>query len=297
MSAAAESRHKYEYAVDPTADTAPARVVRMVGVEQSVLEIGSGPGSITRVLHDLSRCNITALEIDPEALEIVRPYCDRALPADLNDALWPDLLEGKRFDRVVAADVLEHLYDPLKALSGMKSLVNEGGAIVISLPHVGHAAIVACLLDEDFEYRDWGLLDRTHIRFFGLKNIQALFAQSGLKIIAAEFVVRHPDVTEFAARWKSLSDDARRVALSNPFGLVYQVVMKAVPVEANGTPIRLMDLENLARANHVSESATALSGLAGPNSGLRAFAREHLSDQTRRSIRRFAERLGLRDQG
>lgn len=44
----------------------------------------------------------------------------------------------------------------------------------LSLPHVGHAAIAGCLIDEDFEYRQWGLLDRTHVRFFGIKNVQNL---------------------------------------------------------------------------------------------------------------------------
>ncbi|MDR1646527.1 MAG: class I SAM-dependent methyltransferase [Zoogloeaceae bacterium] len=237
-----ESQHKYEYVVNPAGDTTAARVVRMVGTQKEVLEIGSGPGSITRVLHDLNHCRITALEIDPEAIKKVAPFCTRVLSADLNDPCWPDLLEGKRFERVVAADVLEHLYDPLTVLRAMKSLVDDRGALVISLPHVGHAAVLACLLDGDFEYRDWGLLDRTHIRFFGIKNMQTLFEQAELKIVGAECVVRHPEATEFVKHWHNLSTSMRRVALSSPFGTVYQVVIKAVPVDAEGDALSLMDM-------------------------------------------------------
>lgn len=290
MSTDADSRHKYEYAVDPTADTAPARVIRMVGCDREVLEIGSGPGSITRVLYELNKCRITALEIDPEALVKVAPYCQRAMPADLNDPNWPALLDGKKFDVVIAADVLEHLYEPQVALDAMKSLISENGAIIVSLPHVGHAALVACLLDEDFEYRDWGLLDRTHIRFFGIKNIQALFEKAGLKIVAAEFVVRRPEATEFVDRWQRLSEEARRVALSNPFGQVYQVVVKAIPKNRPGEPITLMSLTTQAETLVDSPIQMHPTGMTG----IRAFARRHLSDQSRQSIRRLAGRIGLK---
>ncbi len=36
---------------------------------------------------------------------------------------------------------------------------SPGGVLVISVPHAAHACILACLLHEDVEYRDWGLLD------------------------------------------------------------------------------------------------------------------------------------------
>jgi len=280
-----ESRHKYEYAVDPNADTAPARVIRMVGTEKCVLEIGSGPGSITRVLHEVNRCRITALEIDPEALKKVAPYCQRALPADLNDPDWPKLLDGELFDAVVAADVLEHLYDPLAALKAMRTLLSPEGSVIVSLPHVGHAAIVACLLDENFEYREWGLLDRTHIRFFGIKNMQDIFDQAGLKIISAEFVVRHPELTEFSQRWLSLSEDARRVALANPYGQVYQVVIKAV-VENN--------LDGKVCLTDVLPSVNMHGASPKNSSFIRSIARRHLSDETKHSIRSILSRIGIK---
>ncbi len=46
-----KQRHKYEYNIDINGPTAAAAVVRMVGKGKRVLEIGAGPGSITRFLH------------------------------------------------------------------------------------------------------------------------------------------------------------------------------------------------------------------------------------------------------
>lgn len=238
-----EKQHKYEYNVVLDADSGPARVVRIVGENKRVLEIGAGPGSITKQLTAVSNCQVTALDIDAEAIKKILPYCERAFQADLNDAAWAGVLgPNSRFDVLVAADVLEHVYEPLTVLSTMKGLLDNSGYLVISLPHVAHSVIHACLFDEDFEYGDVGLLDNTHIRFFGIKNIQKLFEDAGLKIIHAEFVVRNPEHTEFSKRWARTPKELRDVLASNPFGLVYQVIVKAVPADAEGTAITLMNM-------------------------------------------------------
>lgn len=105
--------HKYDYAIDMGDDSAPARVVRMVGSDKRVLEIGAGPGSISRVLTETLNCRVTALEIDDEVIPDLKTSCERVYKVDLNDASWPEILHKEdNFDVVVAADVLEHLYDP-----------------------------------------------------------------------------------------------------------------------------------------------------------------------------------------
>ena len=231
---------KYDYRLG--AGSVGERVVRIIGEKKRVLELGPGPGTITKLLTHESNCRVTALEIDAEAVKKLAPYCERVYQADLNDPSWKEDLKNEgTFDVVTATDVLEHLYEPLTVLKAMKGLLNESGCIVVSLPHVGHSVIHACLLDEDFSYSDLGLLDRTHIRFFGIKNIQKLFEDAGLKIVHAEFVVREPEHTEFAKRWAKTSQDVRSVLTKNPFGSVYQVVVKAVPVNADGKAIILMD--------------------------------------------------------
>lgn len=249
-----EKKLKYEYRVD--ADSAGERVVRIIGEGKRVLELGSGPGTITRLLSNESNCRVTALEIDAEAVKKLAPYCERAYLADLNDPHWPDAIKSEgRFDAVIATDVLEHLYEPLTVLKAMKGFLDETGCIIVSVPHVGHSVIHACLLDEDFEYRDIGLLDRTHIRFFGIRNIQRLFEDAGLKIVHAEFVVREPEHTEFARRWANTPAEIRNALAKNPFGSVYQVVVKAVPTEAAGEALVLMDAlvprQRLAPIDHV----------------------------------------------
>lgn len=279
-----DKRHNYEYEVDTTSQTAPASVVRMVGKSKRVLEIGCGPGSITKILAEQGDCQVTGLELDPEAIKKVIPYCVQVMQADLNSSEWPRLLAGaERFDVVVAADVLEHLYDPWKCLQRMVPFINDNGYLVISLPHVGHAAVMSCLLNGDFEYREWGLLDRTHIRFFGLKNIEALFAQASLKIIEARYSTKPPEETEFAAGWSRLSSTVQDALMSSKYAEVYQVVVKAVPINYSGEALSLVPPKRTGQRLAVARAAVAWRTRIGLC----------LSPQLRQGVRNSLKRLGI----
>lgn len=263
-------RHLYDYDVDVTSDTAPARVCRMVGSGKSVLEIGAGPGSITRVLRAREN-RITALELDQTAIPHLSKHCDRVVSANLNDPSWPDAFTD-RFDVVIAADVLEHLTDPWTTLERMRTLLAPRGVIVVSVPHASHAAILACLLHEDVEYRDWGLLDRTHIRFFGLKNLDEMFRRAGLKIVHGEFVCRDPRDTEFKDKWNALPEDARSFLGKQRFAQVYQVVVTAAPLSDDRPAVDLMALDPAAFGARPLEAKWQES-LASAKSAFRALTR------------------------
>lgn len=88
------THHNYEYEVDTSSETASANVVRMVGQSKRVLEIGCGPGSITKVLAQQGGCQVTGIELDHEAIKEVTPYCVQVMQADLNSSEWPSLLDG-----------------------------------------------------------------------------------------------------------------------------------------------------------------------------------------------------------
>lgn len=285
-------RHKYEYAVNLEADTAAAKVVRMVGKHKRTLEIGAGPGSITRLLKELGECRITAIELDEAAIEKLKVFCEKVYRCDLNTASWASLVsEQGKFEVIVAADVLEHLYDPWTTLSAMGSILEENGYIVVSLPHIGHSAVIGCLLDGDFEYQEWGLLDQTHIRFFSIKNIQKLFTQARLKIVEAAFIVRSPDQTEFARQWRKLSPELKNALNKNKFGTIYQVVVKAVPISAPGRTLNLTTMSVPEINSPISPGASIKSRILFLS---RKVARDYLSMKMRSRISNILNHLGIR---
>jgi 2-polyprenyl-3-methyl-5-hydroxy-6-metoxy-1,4-benzoquinol methylase len=236
--------NNYEYEVDASSDTVATNVVRLVGKNKRVLDIGCGSGSFTKTLAQHG-CKVTGLERNPESIKKVRPYCVEAIHVDLNSCEWPSVLKGEKdFDVIVAADVLEHLYDPWKTLQQMVPLINSNGYFVISLPHIGHAAVMACLMNGNFEYQDKGLLDSTHIRFFGFNNIEELLAQAKLKIIEVWYATALPENTEFATEWGKLSPTLQDVLIRGKYAEIYQIVMKVTPVHYAGNVTQLIPPEH-----------------------------------------------------
>ena len=156
----ASAADAYQYAFDPASDHAGAHILRLLGTDKDVLEIGAGPGSITRPLVELGRCRVTALEIDPRCVEILRTFCEHVVLADLNEPNWPQKLPPTQYDAVVIADVLEHLQDPWTTLRQAAELVKQSGCVLVSIPHASHSGIISCLLGGDFRYGEWGLLDK-----------------------------------------------------------------------------------------------------------------------------------------
>ncbi len=245
-----------------SSDTAAAKVVRMVGYNKKVLEIGAGPGSITRILQQKNNCRVTGVELDSSAIEKLTQFCDIVYQCDLNAPDWTSgLSKCGTFDVIVAADVFEHLYNPKSTLTALKPFFSPDGYLVISLPHIGNNVIIASILNNDFEYGDYGLLDRTHIRFFGIKNMQRLVEDSGYKILSAEFVITPPGLTELAAHWKKAPAILKSALARNQYGSVYQVVMKVVPAESDIDDIKLVDIPV---PIHVSTPMEAIRSWLGP---------------------------------
>jgi len=213
------------------------RVIRLVGSNRRVIDLGSGPGVVASRLAQRG-CDITVVDGDRDALRLASYHAKHAYCMDLNDPTWTQRLEkDDRYDVVILADILEHLVDPDAALQNAAKLLAPGGHVVLSLPNISHNGIVATLWQGSFKYSDTGLLDRTHVRFYGAHDIDPLLAGASLALEHVEFVTAHPRQTEFAEAWEALPLRAKLSLRSNPYGNVYQFVLRARPVAFASNPI------------------------------------------------------------
>jgi hypothetical protein len=55
--------------------------------------------------------------------------------------------------------------------------------VVLSVPNVAYVSIRLGLLSGRFDYTDTGLLDRTHLRFYTQRSLEALLARHGLATV------------------------------------------------------------------------------------------------------------------
>src|SRR5262249_36347232 len=87
-----------------------------------------------------------------------------------------------RGDGLGYGDGLGHLADPWRPLPPRAPWLRPDGLVLACVPNVQHWSVLAELLRGRWRYRDEGLLDRTHLRFFTLEGVQDLFRRAGLHV-------------------------------------------------------------------------------------------------------------------
>lgn len=226
---------RYNYAFDPHGSSWPARLLRQVFEHDNVLELGPGPGAMTRVLLDRGHA-VTVIENSPDALEALRSSTAEVVEADLDQAGWAEELRGRRFQAILACDVLEHLRAPERVLSLLREFMGPAGRIIISIPNIAYAGVLAALRLGIFDYSDKGLLDHTHVRFFTRRNLEKLLQGHGWAPLHWEAHRVPIEESEFAWCWETL-DGSQRQSMVSGWGDfdVYQWMAVASPLEESTT--------------------------------------------------------------
>jgi SAM-dependent methyltransferase len=152
---------------------------------EKVLEIGCGAGATgLAVKQKFPGAMYVGVEIDEGAAARARACLDRVICGDIEKMDMNDFdLPRESFDLVICNDVLEHLYDPWKALNRLRDRLKPAGRLIASIPNVQNLGIILKLIGGNWTYTPYGLLDATHIRFFTLPEIQTMFHGGGFQII------------------------------------------------------------------------------------------------------------------
>jgi hypothetical protein len=161
-------------------------------------------------------------------------YCSRVIVGDVERLSLEEVFGEQRFDVILAGDFLEHLAHPLELLLELKRYLSEEGYVVASIPNIAHGSVRLSLLQGKFEYKDIGILDQTHLRFFTLESILGLFTDAGFAIVDVQRVRQDPFQEPYMERppldRPELSPDLKRLIEDDPDAATVQFVVKAFPV-------------------------------------------------------------------
>lgn len=218
---------KYHYSVDLETDTPLSVILRYIRPNSKVFEFGPADGYMTEYLKTELNCEIYCLEIDELAAAKAEKFCDKMIIADLNNTDWIEQVEDQfhSFDYLIFADVLEHLVKPEELLGELTdNLLRDDGKVMISVPHIGHTAVILQLMEGKFDYRETGLLDRTHITFFTRDNLEKLLALSGLSLLEMHKICMLPEQTELASSYSSVPAAVEEYLRNKIDAHVYQFV-------------------------------------------------------------------------
>ena len=201
--------HGYDAAVldshrHRTAQNSAAHLLPHLRRGMRLLDVGSGAGTITA---DLARIvgagQLVALEVGEEAAAITRAELERQGLGDVEVRVGDAQelpFEGGSFDVVHAHQVLQHLPDPVRALSQFRRVTRPGGIVAVR--------------DSDYEgFRWWPeqpSLDRWLEIYLRAARANGGTPDAGRRLLAWAHEAGFEEVSPGASTWLHATPGARR---------------------------------------------------------------------------------------
>ena len=139
-----------------------------IGTGKRVLDIGCRDGSLTGMYAEGN--NVVGLDIDADALRRAQEaFSIETKQVDLNGE-WG--IEPRTFDRVVAAEVIEHLYYPETVVGKIAQVLKDDGALLGTVPNAFSLKNRLRLFFLNKKYTPLG--DPTHINQFVVSELDAV---------------------------------------------------------------------------------------------------------------------------
>jgi SAM-dependent methyltransferase len=147
---------------------------------RTLLDIGCGAAEFGALVKKKRGLEVWGVEMSSEAARVAVTKLDRVINEDfLNASGIPD----DYFDVVTFNDCLEHFSNPFPPLARARQKLRAGGTLVCSLPNVRYADNLRhLLLEMDWKYEDWGIRDKTHLRFFTRKSMVRTLEEANYRV-------------------------------------------------------------------------------------------------------------------
>jgi SAM-dependent methyltransferase len=144
-----------------------------------VLDVGCGAGGQTAEINQGKDNQVVCVEPDRR-----RAAAAREKGLHVHMAFFDDQFADScgTFDRIVFADVLEHVVDPGSLLMRARRCLHAGGSVIVSVPNVAHWTVRTGLLIGRFDYADGGIMDATHVRWFTRRTLVAVLRNAGFEV-------------------------------------------------------------------------------------------------------------------
>ena len=147
----------------------------------NVLDIGCGNGAFGRSLKQMFDCTVTGIEPIESVGLFAKSQLDHVYIGTFEKVLHS--LAPYSFDLIILNDSLEHMTQPEFVLQKIKYLLGDQGALVLSVPNVRYVEnVFNLIIKKDWQYTEYGVLDKTHLRFFTQKSLIRLLRSNGFHI-------------------------------------------------------------------------------------------------------------------
>ena len=200
---------------------------------KKILDIGCGFGAFGKELKNRQKCYVAGIEYAPEAADKAETVLDRVYTGDAAKII--PQIQKNSFDTVIMADFLEHVANPETILSEVKRILSPKGKVVLSIPNVRHWSVIKDLLEGRWEYREAGILDKTHLRFFTWQSILSLLNSADYHIdsYSGTYLQGYDVPIEFINLSRQCGIDTSSLASE---GRIYQYLITCTPKSGDELP-------------------------------------------------------------
>ncbi|MCH1625065.1 bifunctional glycosyltransferase family 2 protein/class I SAM-dependent methyltransferase [Ferdinandcohnia quinoae] len=222
----------------------------------NVLEIGCAcGGTLLKIKSKYKHANLYGIEFNESASLIASQFADVKAQDAEKEMDYPT----DYFDYIILADVLEHLYNPWQVMKNIRNHLKDNGKVLISIPNVMHFSLLRSVINGNWTYTDSGLLDRTHVRFFTLNEINKMLTEAEYSNIEynATTVAKKREDEEFIQSLTRLSAPSMESQYN-----AYQYIIKATKNDVNMKLKRkLQIIEGKLNSGDVDKATIELSGM------------------------------------
>lgn len=199
-----------------------------------VLDVGCSIGTLGKALKEMGVQEVVGIEIDPTAASIASRWLDKVITGsadniDLSEYSFPK----KYFDCIVYGDILEHCIDPWTIVRDHKRYLSDKGVIIVSIPNIRHFTVIFNLLLGDFPYRERGIQDKTHLRWFTKKTLIQMFKENGydVRILQRNYRLCDKNInTHFAKLANSVAKYVANIFYPFREFFVFQYILECRPM-------------------------------------------------------------------
>ena len=216
---------KYQFVIDEiNPESTHGKILSKIKPGSKVLECGCASGYMTRYMHEKMGCSVDVIEINRVDLEQAEQWANRSYCGNLDEDRWLDFVAGNKYNYILFADVLEHLRNPKSALYCASKYLADNGKIIVSIPNICHNDIMIRMYYDLFTYTKIGLLDDTHIHFWGMKDFILMCSEIGLNADECDCITYPTGTTEQRSDLSLIDQNLVECLKKREFGEVYQFV-------------------------------------------------------------------------
>jgi 2-polyprenyl-3-methyl-5-hydroxy-6-metoxy-1,4-benzoquinol methylase len=145
------------------------------------IEFGCSQGLFSKQIKEKYQAECWGIDLDETSIKLAGNYLDKVFAGNAFSVI--NLLPEDYFDCLVCNDFLEHLPDPGLFLEKIRKSMQKNACLVASLPNVrSWSNVLEFLVFKDWQYKDSGILDKTHLRFFTGKSLIRFLQENNLEI-------------------------------------------------------------------------------------------------------------------